>query len=363
MTVLQINYARYNNSSALRNKHVGFTFRDLKANARRAALWRWIAARRFFRCDVVVHVKGAIDAGSIWLDLVAKLWSSRFIAIEHGEGPAPLPTMPDAARKPIFPLRAQRYWLAKMCSRIRFWTRSVFPDTTICVSDAARTRRVVHYWFPPSRTIVVRNGVDSVRFSPNEESRLTVRSNWGIDRRTIAIGTMSRLAPEKGLDTLLRAFAILRRRAYQVAFKLVIVGEGPMKADLESLATRLGVREDVRFAGFSDRPWEHLRGLDLFALPSRSESLPLALLEAMATGVVPVAFDVGGVREIITNVGIGWVIPQGDTTLFAEALHAVSSLAIESRRRIGVAAREHVRAHFTEASMLDALCERIVGHS
>jgi glycosyltransferase involved in cell wall biosynthesis len=150
-----------------------------------------------------------------------------------------------------------------------------------------------------------------------------------------------RLSPEKGVDVLLDAWAMARRRG--ALGTLCLVGEGPERADLERRARDHGILGAVRFAGPADdvAPW--LGAADAFVLPSRTEGLSVALLEAMAAGLPVVATDVGGTRDAAGGAAV--LVPPDDPRALAEALAAVLE-APEQAATLGEAARRRVLSRF-----------------
>jgi len=128
-----------------------------------------------------------------------------------------------------------------------------------------------------------------------------------------------RLEPVKGFDLLIESFARISRALPDL--RLVIVGDGSQRAELEQQASAAGLQDRITFTGFLDR--DGLRAeyhkADLFVMPSRSEGFPIALLEAMATGLPFVAADVGGVTEIATE-ATGVCIPPENVSALSDAL-------------------------------------------
>lgn len=130
---------------------------------------------------------------------------------------------------------------------------------------------------------------------------------------------VGRLHPQKGLDTLLRAFAELRQRADRPV-RLRIVGEGPAAAALMALARQLGVAADVDFVGRRDDVAPDLAAADVFMLPSRAEGLSNALLEAMVVGLPTVVSDVPGNRDVVDDGRTGLVVTVDDAAALASAI-------------------------------------------
>jgi glycosyltransferase involved in cell wall biosynthesis len=208
--------------------------------------------------------------------------------------------------------------------------------THLCfVSEAARAHALA-VGVQPSRISVVRNGIDTNRFTPR-----TARQGEPVSP---VVGYVGRLSPEKNPALFLRAAA--RIHAHVPDARFVVVGDGPLRAELETLAATLGIDDDVTFAGeCSDMPARY-RALDLMLLTSWHEGTPLAILEAMACGVPVVATDVGGVAELIVSGTTGALVPPGDDAQMAgRACELLASRAMLAR--MGERAREHVRARFS----------------
>lgn len=158
-------------------------------------------------------------------------------------------------------------------------------------------------------------------------------------QRIVAVG---RLAVEKGHDRLINAFAAVAD--HRPDWDLLIAGEGPERASLEAQVLRCGLAGRVRFCGWVQPIWPLLQAADLFALTSRHEGFPSALLEAMAAGVTPLAVDCeSGPRAIIRHDVDGWLVaarpedPAGLQSALATALNRLTADAA-LRQRLGSAA-------------------------
>jgi len=157
-----------------------------------------------------------------------------------------------------------------------------------------------------------------------------------------------RLVEQKGLDTLLRAYAAAR--AELGGRRLVLAGDGPERARLESLADSLGLNGDVSFLGFvgRERLAELLGGADLFAFPSRYEAFGVALLEAMASGVPAVAARAGGVPEFAVDGENALLVPPDDARAFAGALVRLARDDVLARR-LAAGGRAQAQRHAWDA--------------
>jgi sugar transferase (PEP-CTERM/EpsH1 system associated) len=200
----------------------------------------------------------------------------------------------------------------------------------------------------PGRIRQLYNGVDTRRFSPG---------NGPDDTRagTITVGTVGRLDPVKNQARLLRAVAELRRREPQSAhrLRLLIVGDGPLRASLEALAAQLEMQEIVEFAGARIDTPDLLRRMDVFVLPSINEGISNTVLEAMATGLPVVAARVGGNPELVQDGVTGCLYdPAPDGALEQALLPYLLDGSL--RRRHGLAGRERALREFG----LDAMVQR-----
>jgi glycosyltransferase involved in cell wall biosynthesis len=148
------------------------------------------------------------------------------------------------------------------------------------------------------------------------------------------------LTHRKGFDRLLQAWAHLAPNYPD--WRLEIFGSGPSRGELEGLIDELGLGRSARLCGHSARLVEQLARASVFAMTSRQEGFPMVILEAMCAGLPVVAYDCPtGPRDIITDGVEGYVVPNGRTRLFAEALGRLMGDP-ERRRRFGAAALENV---------------------
>jgi glycosyltransferase involved in cell wall biosynthesis len=202
------------------------------------------------------------------------------------------------------------------------------------------------------RTAVIPSGVDTDRFQPSDGAT-RARASLGLPVDRPVIGTVGRLEPRKGTATLLAALAALRSAgAHQPT--LVVVGDGPLREGLARDATRLGIASHVRWLGDLTDVRPVLEALDVFVLPSRTEGMSNALLEAMAMALPVVATAVGGTPEVIADGQRGLLVPADDPEAMAAAVARLlddASLA----SRLGAAARQIVEEKFGARSMVRQL--------
>ncbi len=169
-------------------------------------------------------------------------------------------------------------------------------------------------------------------------------------RNPVVIGAMGRLSPEKGFDLLLEALAQLHRQG--LAFRARIGGDGAEHAALVAKAETLGIAAQVEWCGWVSDKQAFCDSIDIFCLPSRTDSFPITLLEAMAHGCPVVATDCGGPSEMLTaETGILTVI---DSTEIANGLARLMRDP-ESARQMGEQGRTHVSAHFSPQIVANGL--------
>jgi len=216
--------------------------------------------------------------------------------------------------------------------KVWFWERLLSPMTThvIAVSHTVRDIGLRTGRMSEERSSVIYNGVDMELFTPGPGRK------EGRDG-TVAIGCVARLSDEKRHVDLIGAVCELRRRGRDV--EAYLVGDGPMRKQLEDEVGKLGLRERIHFLGRRADVPKLLRGFDVFVLPSRFEGLPMTVIEAMAAGLPVVATKVGSLHEIVEDGGTGLLVrPKEPPELAA----AVEKLVADERLRkvMGAAGRK-----------------------
>jgi glycosyltransferase involved in cell wall biosynthesis len=224
-------------------------------------------------------------------------------------------------------------WLDRRASR---WT-----DTVVAVSDRLARYLGEVVGVEERRIRTVPNGVDIDAFSPGF-APLALRRDLGIPEGAVVIGSVGRLEPVKRYDRLITALGRLRAPGMvERPVHLVLVGDGSRRAALEEQVRREGLSEAARLVGWTDRPADFYRLLDVFALTSDSEGASVSLMEAMACGIAPVVMDVGANAEILGPELADQVTPAGDLDVFVRtAAHMLCSP--DRRQHAGRLARERV---------------------
>lgn len=190
-----------------------------------------------------------------------------------------------------------------------------FTDRIITVSDALKQELIEKENLPSKQITTIYNGIEADKFNSKVDT-MAIRRSMNIPELGPVIGTIARLAPQKGISYFLKAASLLKD--YQVNF--LVVGDGPLRQTLEQEVVELGLQNRVIFAGQRENIAEILATLDIFVLPSVTEGLPLTILEAMAAGTPVVATRVGGIPEAISEGKTGLVVPSKDPEALAVAL-------------------------------------------
>jgi glycosyltransferase involved in cell wall biosynthesis len=191
----------------------------------------------------------------------------------------------------------------------------------LAVSEAIK-QHLVDSGLNPGRVRVVVNAVGSAT-DPDitRANREEERKSHGIRSTDFVLGYVGRLSAEKGLTYLLTACAELT--ASGVPLRVLIIGEGPQRDELERFSRQLGLGDQVVFAGFQENVARWLVCIDVFVLPSLTEGTPMALLEAMAYGVPAVASAVGGVPQVIKHGETGLLVSPGKAEEIGSAINAL----------------------------------------
>jgi glycosyltransferase involved in cell wall biosynthesis len=221
----------------------------------------------------------------------------------------------------------------------RSLTRWMFnrPATTVVgVSDAVRQHWCRTMDWPLQSFRVIRNGVDTERFQPSE--------NTGQSNGALTIGVAARLQPNKGLEDLLRALAILAQDNLHPT--LLIAGDGKLRGALESEIERLGLRQQIKFLGFVQDMERFYQSINIGVLASLSEGLPLFVLEAMSCGIPVVATDIGGTKEVLRDGIDGFVVPVHAPSALAAALRKLLQDP-RIRQQMGMNGRHRIEADFS----------------
>jgi glycosyltransferase involved in cell wall biosynthesis len=223
-----------------------------------------------------------------------------------------------------------------------WWWAARYARRFFCVSEDIAAEMTAHRLVSRDKLAVILNGINIEPFREPMD-REGVRRSLGIPPDAPVIGTVGRLNEVKRQDLLLSAFG--RVRTVWPTARLLVVGDGPMRVTLQELSIRLGIAEAVHFAGYQSRPEQFLGAIDVFALTSRMEGLPLAILEAWAAGLPVTASAVGGVPDLIDHGRTGLLYPFGEEAALANHLSELLR-DTDRARALGDSGREEVLARY-----------------
>lgn len=198
-------------------------------------------------------------------------------------------------------------------SRLRWYVRTRTPFVSI---SSGIGRLLLDHGVPAPSVKAIPNGIDTARFAPaSDAERAKLRSELGLPANTPIVVFVGRLEPVKNVDVLLNAWSGID------GGHLLILGDGVQRAALVAQAQSLGLSDRVDFRGMVTNIVDYLRAADIFVLPSSSEGLSVALLEAMATGLVPIATAIGGTTDVVDDQQTGLLVQPGDVSGLRDALN------------------------------------------
>jgi glycosyltransferase involved in cell wall biosynthesis len=227
---------------------------------------------------------------------------------------------------------------------------SVIVDRIVGVSEAMTEALHRHLRIPRRKLYTIANGVESSS-GTSAADRVRALERLQLPDGARLVGTASRLVWEKGLSHLLEAWNVVRQAEPNAV--LLIAGDGPERTALEALTDSLALRSHVRFLGMRDDVAALLSSLDVFVMPSVSEGLPMALLEAMAVGRPIVATNIGGMPDALAAGEAGLIVPPADPAALATAIIQLLNDPGYATR-IGAAAASRFQERYTARAMARA---------
>ena len=255
----------------------------------------------------------------------AMLTSTKVIFTEHGR------FYPDSST-----------WKRKLINPLL----NLFTSATTAISNATKDALVMYENIPRGSIEVVYNGIAPLTYDDAEVTRL--KTKYDIAANQLCIGTIARLDPIKNHKMMLHAFKEVLNKG--ILAKLVIVGDGEERQNIESLIKQLDLTANVVLTGYEAKPQALLAMMDIYLLSSLSEGTSMTLLEAMSLGKPCVVTDAGGNPEIITHQLNGLVTPNDDASQFAAAIIHLAK-DVNTRAIMAKAAKERFVQHFSASSM------------
>lgn len=243
--------------------------------------------------------------------------------------------------EPFFRGAGQRWlgrWVARRAAHL------------IAISDAVNRYSCANLDLPAGKVTTVHYGIDSSTYAAVDGGKVAaLRNAWKVPADAWVIGTVARLVPQKALPVMLQGYAAYRAVATRPS-RLVLVGRGPLEAELKLLAARLGIGDEVVWAGFREDIPTVMCAFDCFALTSSYEGFGLVLLEAMAAARPVVATAVSAIPEVVVEGENGLLCQAGDAPAVGEAFGRLEDPALRST--LGRAGALRAMGHFTLERMV-----------
>jgi glycosyltransferase involved in cell wall biosynthesis len=235
-------------------------------------------------------------------------------------------------------------------SKTKFRLINAAASRIIAVSDDLRRDIEARTLLDPQKLSVVPNGIDVSLFDRPRTTR--IRQQFGWSDRDLLVGCLGNVRPAKGYEHLLQVAA--RTKSLSLPFRYIIAGQasGALYESLLEMRSRLGLDDHVIFLGFVDDPAEFLSNVDIFLSTSVTEGLPVAAIQAMASGLPLVATRCGGYEELISHRKNGLLADVGDHKVICELLTLLANNP-EMRRLISGSAREKVSQGYSLNQMLN----------
>ena len=261
-----------------------------------------------------------------------------------------LPVVYTVHLPPYYYTGGVKRWLYRFMERLlNMWC----TDRIIYVSHRVYQEAIGLRVAPQGRSSVIENGIDLCPFNKMVVDRKVVREALGTQENLPVFCFVGRFTKQKGVDILLHAVTVLRDE--HSAFRVWLVGDGPLRSQLEQYVIREGIASYVQFLGFREDVSALLQASDVFVLPSRYEALPVSLLEAMAAGLPCIVTDVGDNAHLVEDGVTGVVVSPNEPNSLALSLRGMLTDR-KIRLRMGQLARQKAQRF-----SVDQMVMRIMG--
>jgi glycosyltransferase involved in cell wall biosynthesis len=219
-----------------------------------------------------------------------------------------------------------------------------------------RRSLIERHKIPPENIVKIYNGIEIEEYNPDlkeiRNKKLEVRRELGLKNDVPVIGAIGRLVWQKGFEYLIRAAPEVLKKCPEARF--LIVGEGPLQNELILTSEKLNVADRIIFSGFRNDIKEILASIDVLAMPSLLEGLPMVLLEAMAMAKPIVATRIDGITEVLENSKTGLLVPAKNSHALAEAIVGILD-DNEKANFFGQNAREAAKEKFSVKKMVEQI--------
>lgn len=268
---------------------------------------------------------------------LAALFARQRADVVHTHNPLPLIYAAPAARLVRARVVHTKHGANAASARSRALRRRVaaFAHSFVAVSDETAEQARREHEAPLGRITVVRNGIDLSRFGPDADTRAAVRAELGIAAEAPVIGSVGRLIELKNHALLMEAVEPLLAEGVE----LMIIGDGPAMQSLQQRRDQSAYPQAIHLLGARGDVPRLLTALDVFAMSSNSEGLPLVVPEAMATGLPVVCTAVGGLPSVVDDGQTGYLVPARDAGALTARLRELLD-DVDACRRLGERARQ-----------------------
>lgn len=234
--------------------------------------------------------------------------------------------------------------------------RGFLARHTFVVSQGIKDNLISHYGYPSAKTSVLYHGVNLERFKPSQAERLEFRQAQGIPEDAVVVVSHGRLVPRKRVDRILEAFELLCAEFPNLWVMLTCYG--PLKEEVEKLAVGSAARNRIKLLGFQANSSLVLKASDIYVLSSNDEGFGIAVVEALSTGLVCVATDGPGPRDIIADGQNGFLVEASNAGVLL-GLRRALALQPHERARLVQQGRKTVEDRFEIAAAIRTALEAI----
>jgi glycosyltransferase involved in cell wall biosynthesis len=249
------------------------------------------------------------------------------------------------------------WWYPRVWWPLLPWKMRARLTNRVLISNRSMKDKVVRFFgYPESKIGLVSHGVDVTTFKPCQATRMRMRREWGIPDDALVIVSTSRLSREKRVDRIVSAFEQIA--AQNPSVWLVLSSEGPLKGDIEKIISDSRCGGRIKLLGHAKEIAPVLQGADVYVLASEFEGLPLALMEAMATGLVCLMSNISGPDEMIEDGRNGFLIersPAGVLAGFQKAL----ALTPQQREKMADSARATIEQKYELEKAIQSAFEQL----